>query len=281
MPIINMEHYKEKEIKDLLGDSNRLKEKGFNPKLVIITDGVDDRCKTYMKSKLNHGVLVGIEVEVKTISTVSELDELLKDCFDNNTPTIMQLPIKKELELYYNDSSIAHKIDVDGFFSFTDLVNKEWDNAPCTPKGVMNYILDSNGLDLDTRDKHMVVVGRGMLTGAPLSIMSNQVFGTTTVLTSKTTRMVKRNALATADVIVLATGVKGSVKMSEIPKDRNVFVINVGTMFDENGKLTTELDVDCDRENVFYTDRIKAVGVLTVLSLMENVINYYKSVDKI
>jgi 5,10-methylene-tetrahydrofolate dehydrogenase/methenyl tetrahydrofolate cyclohydrolase len=48
-------------------------------------------------------------------------------------------------------------------------------------------------------------------------------------------------------------------------------------MFDENGKLTTELEVDCERENVWYTDRIGAVGVLTCLSLFENVVNKYKN----
>lgn len=277
MPLLNMKEYHDKETSDLLLEVRGLKEKGKNPKLVIITDGEDERCKTYMKSKLVHGENVGIEVIVKTIKNTMELEELLAECFFESIPTIMQLPIKKELEDWYNDNDYAQILDVDGFFSYQALVNKNWDNAPCTAKGVMNYILDSNGLDLDCRNKHLVVVGRGNLSGYPLSIMGIQEFGTVTTLTSKTTKIVKRNALATADVVVLATGVKGIVKMSELPKDRNIYVINVGTMFDENGKLTTELDVDCERENVWYTDRIRAVGVSTCLSLMENVVNFYKN----
>lgn len=276
MAVLDMKPYIEKEILDLSKDVNHLKEKGLSPTLYIITDGADDRCKTYMKSKLIHGEKVGINVIVKTIQTVDELDELLEIAFRKNIPTIMQLPIKKELEKSYNNNSLSKILDVDGFFSFQNLVGRDWDNAPCTPKGVMNFILDSNGLDLDCRNKHLVVAGRGNLCGMPLSIMGIQEFGTVTVLTSKTNKYTKLQALKTADVVVLATGVKGSVKMSELPKDRNIFVMNVGTMFDENGRLTTELEIDCKRENVGYTPRIGGVGVLTVLSLMENVVNFYK-----
>lgn len=276
MPILNMKNYQEKEIIDLSKESTTLKEKGITPTLYIITDGIDNKCKTYMKSKLLYGEKVGISVVVKTIQTVDELDELLETAYQRNIPTIMQLPIKKELEEYYNKNTLSKVLDVDGFFSYQNLVGRNWDNAPCTPKGVMNYILDSNGLDLDCRNKHLLVVGRGNLCGMPLSIMGSQEFGTITIITSKTNKYIKLQALKTADVIVLATGIKGSVKMSELPKDRNIFVMNVGTILDENLKLTTELDVDCEMDNVWYTPRIGGVGVLTVLSLMENVINFYK-----
>lgn len=50
----------------------------------------------------------------------------------------------------------------------------------------------------------------------------------------------------------------------------------MGTCF-ENGKLTTELEIDEDKVNVKYTDRIKAVGVCTVLELMDNVVNHYEN----
>lgn len=279
MPILNMKDYQEKEIIDLSKESTILKEKGITPTLYIITDGVDNRCKTYMKSKLVYGEKIGVKVEVKVIQTTKELEELLKTAYKRRIPTIMQLPIEKELEIAYNKSVLSKSLDVDGFFSYQNLVQKDWDNAPCTPKGVMNFILDSNGLDFDCRNKHLVVVGRGNLCGLPISIMGVQEFGSVTILTSKTNKYTKLQALKTADIVVLATGVKGSVKMSELPNDKNIFVINVGTMFDEQGKLTTELELDCERENVWYTPRIGGVGTLTVLSLMENIIIFYKNYE--
>lgn len=281
MSVLDMKPYIEKEIFDLSKYVFTLKEKGIVPKFYILTDGVDDRCKTYMKSKLNYGEKVGIDVQVKVVTNIIELDKILKECIKEKIPVIMQLPIKKELEDYYNSYEEIKNFDIDGFFSYQKLVERDWDNAPCTPKGVMNFILDSNGLDLDCRKKHLVVAGRGNLCGMPISIMGMQEFGTVTVLTSKTNKYTKLQALKTADVVVLATGVKGSVKMSELPKDKNIFVMNVGTMFDEHGKLTTELEIDCERENVWYTPRIGGVGVLTVLTLMENCINFFKNfVDK-
>lgn len=280
MSVLDMKPYIEKEIKDLNKDVEYLKEKGINPKFYIITDGEDDRCRTYMKSKLNYGEKVGIDVQVKVVKNISELNLVLLECINEKIPVIMQLPIKKELEQYYNSCEEIKKLDIDGFFSYQKLIERDWDNAPCTPKGVMNFILDSNGLDLDCRKKHLVVAGRGNLCGMPLSIMGMQEFGAVTVLTSKTNKYTKMQALKTADVVVLATGVKGSVKMSELPKDRNIFVMNVGTMFDENGKLTTELDIDCERENVWYTPRIGGIGVLTVLTLLENCITFYINIIK-
>lgn len=275
MPILNMENYQKNEIEKLSKLVNDLKLNNIHPKLYIITDGEDDRCKTYMRSKLSHGENIGINVEVKTIQTVNELDELLEIAFQENIPTIMQLPIKKELEEYYNNNSLSKILDVDGFFTFQNLIDGDWSNAPCTALGIMNYILEENGLDIDSRNKNIVIFGRGNLCGLPLTVMSVPLFATTTVITSKTKPSTKRQVLKNADVIVLATGVKGSLKMSELPLDRDIYVVNVGTIF-ENGKLTTELDVDCENDNVWYTPRIKGIGVLTVLSLMENVINFYK-----
>ncbi|MGL6167423.1 MAG: tetrahydrofolate dehydrogenase/cyclohydrolase catalytic domain-containing protein [Fusobacteriaceae bacterium] len=273
--VLDMKGFLGKEIEDLRLEVEKLKEeRRIKPKLCIITDGVDERCKTYMRSKLKHGEMIGVEVVVEVVKDVKGLIAVIKKCGAENTPTILQLPIDKNLEEVYND--VRSRLDVDGFFSYQELIERDWDNAPCTPKGVMNFIESSYGLDLDCRNKSVVIVGRGALVGMPLAIMCMQTFGTVTVLTSKSDRYTKREALRSADVVILASGVKGSVKMSEMRKDKNVFVINVGTMFDEQGKLTTELEVDTERDNVFYTPRIGGVGILTVLSLMENVITFYK-----
>ncbi len=279
MPVLDMKPYIEKEILDLSNDVNNLKEKGFLlPTLYIITDGVDDRCKTYMKSKLIHGEKVGINVVVKTIQTVDELDELLETAFRKNIPTIMQLPIKKELEESYNNNSLSKILDVDGFFSYNELVNRDWDNAPCTPKGVMNFILDSNGLDLDVRGKLVVLMGYGALTNKPLSIMLCTSGSTCVNVNTSTNIFLKKQVLKQADIVICSTGVKGSVKTSWLSDEKTVYVFNVGTIINKEGKLETELEDDAQKNNIFYTPRIGGVGVLTVLSLMENVVSFYRRV---
>lgn len=276
MPVLDMKPYIEKEIKDLSKDVYSLKEIGINPKFYIITDGEDDRCRTYMKSKLNYGEKVGIDVVVKTIQTVDELDELLETAFQRNIPTIMQLPIKKELEESYNNNSLSKMLDVDGFFSYNELANRDWDNAPCTPKGVMNFILDSNGLDLNVRGKLVVLMGYGALTNKPLSIMLCTERATCININTSTDIFFKKQILKQADIVICSTGVKGSVKTSWLSDEKTVYVFNVGTIINKEGKLETELEVDIQKNNIFYTPRIGGIGVLTVLSLMENAVNFYK-----
>lgn len=276
MSVLDMKPYIEKEIKNLKKDVEYLKEKDVNPKFYIITDGEDDRCKTYMKSKLNYGEKVGIDVVVKTIQTVDELDELLETAFKRNIPTIMQLPIKKELEESYNNNSLSKMLDVDGFFSYNELVNRDWDNAPCTPKGVMNFILDSNGLDLNVRGKLVVLMGYGALTNKPLSIMLCTERATCININTSTDIFFKKQILKQADIVICSTGVKGSVKTSWLSDEKTVYVFNVGTIINKEGKLETELEVDIQKNNIFYTPRIGGIGVLTVLSLMENIVNFYK-----
>lgn len=276
MPVLDMKLYIEKEITDLSKEVDSLKSTGVNPKLYIITDGLDERCKTYMKSKLIHGDKVGIDVVVKTIQTVDELDELLEIAFQKNIPTIMQLPIKKELEESYNNNNLSKILDVDGFFSYQTLVGRDWDNAPCTPKGVMNFILDSNGLDLNVRGKLVVLMGYGALTNKPLSIMLCTNGATCINVNTSTNTFLKKQVLKQADIVICSTGVKGSVKTSWLSDEKTVYVFNVGTIINKEGKLETELEDDAQKNNIFYTPRIGGVGVLTVLSLMENVVNFYK-----
>ena len=85
-----------------------------------------------------------------------------------------------------------------------------------------------------------------------------------------------------ADVIILATGKRGSLSLSDFTsykEDR--YIINVGTVFDNFGKLTTELFIDKEVDvneigNIHWTDRINAVGPCTVLALLDNVVNWYE-----
>lgn len=276
MPILNMDIYKNNGENELKNEVCLLRENNISPSLFIITDGVDEKCKTYMKSKLNYSKKIGIDVYIKVVNSVEELSAILEYAFYEGIPTILQLPCDKALVDYYNNHSIAKIHDIDGFFSYQNISEGEYDIAPATPKGCLKYILDSEGLNLNLRNKSVVIVGRGKLVGYPLAMMCMNEGATVTVINTKTEKSLRESVLRKADIVILATGHKGSVKIWELSEHKPVYVLNVGTCFDDKGKLTTELEIDYDRDNIFYTDRIGAIGVLTVMSLMENVVNFYK-----
>lgn len=273
MPILSMKEFIEYKKNDLKKQIKKLDKK---PKLAIITDGKDARCKTYMKSKLKIAEELGINARIEIIKDKYDMVDKTFTILENEETTICQLPIKQDIKDQY-DEYLCELTDVDGMSS-DSLKNMFYNNidiCPATPKGIIQF-LEYKKIDLTS--KNIVIVGRGELVGLPLStILLNKKCGSLSIISSKTTTETKNIMLKNADIVVCASGVKGSVKTSELSSEKEVIVINVGTMFDEHGKLTTELLIDDDKENIFYTDRIGAVGVCTVLGLMENVINFYKN----
>lgn len=273
MPILSMKEFIEYKKNDL---KKQIKKLNKNPKLAIITDGKDERCATYMKSKLKIAEELGIVARIEKVKDKYDMIDKTFKILENEERTICQLPIKQDIKEQY-DEYLCELTDVDGMSSesLKNMFYKNTDICPATPKGIIQF-LEYKNIDLST--KNIVIVGRGELVGLPLStILLNKKCGSLSIISSKTTLETKNVMLGNADIVICASGIKGSVKTSDLSNEKEVIVINVGTMFDESGKLTTELLVDEDKENVFYTDRIGAVGVCTVLGLMENVINFYKN----
>ncbi len=266
MPILDMKEFQNFKKEQIKKEVEKLKQIGIQPKLSIITDDKDNRTRTYMKSKLKYADELGIMAEkiVVDINNRKIISEI-------KTPVICQLPILKEVEDYY-EYNLKFLNDVDGFKDSNKIINDDYSNIPATPKGIMEH-LEYTGCDL--RGKTVVIVGRGKLVGKPLSILMINKGATVITLNSKSNILVREMSLHNADVVICATGIKGSVKSSELSNHKQVLVYNVGTCFDDDGRLTTELDVNIDKPNVFYTDRIGAVGVCTVLSLLDNVVKSY------
>lgn len=273
MPILDMKEFQEYKKKKIANKVKLLKKNCIVPKLFIITDDVDPRTKTYMKSKLNMANELGIEASKKIATCKNDLIDLYTESITRYATTICQLPICEEVEKEYMR---VFKIfpDVDGFSQMNKVFYDDYSNIPATPKGIMEHL---DFINYDLRGKTVVILGRGNLVGKPLSTLMLNKGATVIVLNSKSKSFIRSSSLAVADVVICATGIKGSVKTSELSDTKVVLVYNVGTCFDENNKLTTELEVDCEKENVKYTDRIGAVGVCTVLSLLDNVVNFYYS----
>lgn len=274
MPILSMENYHNNVKKDLSINCMLLKNDNIQPTLFIITDGKDKKCESYMKSKCKIGEELGIHIIIKKVTDKNEMLKVLKESKTNKIPTICQLPIDKDLEYIYLKNN---KYDVDGLTMRMYEETVDVNYYPATSQGIV-YHLSSLYKPNEIRNKYITIIGRGRLVGLPLSQMLISKFGcTVAVINSKTNEEVRKLALKQSDIIVLATGVKGSVKMSELSETKQQLIYNVGTCFDGNGKLTTELDINENKDNILYTDRIKAVGISTVLGLMKNVIKFYRN----
>ena len=165
MPILDMKEFQEFKKKQISARAEELKERGIIPTLYIITDDVDPRTQTYMKSKLNMADKLGIKAEKIIVKSKEELMDLTFDVMLNGARTICQLPISKEIEDEYM-SKITYFDDVDGFNQMNKVFYGDYSNIPATPKGIMEHL---DYIKYDLRGKTVVIVGRGNLVGKPLA----------------------------------------------------------------------------------------------------------------
>lgn len=247
---------------------DKLKEKGINPKLTVLTNPDDEPSKAYVRNKKRVCEEVGIEFEEISFNKDTEYKELLQVANSNN-PVVVQLPINKQIDNdvaweVINDYYCRPERDVDGF-------GKDALVAPATAKGVMK-IFDYINYDLE--GKHVCIVGRGKTCAKPLVQMLLDKNATVTVCHSHTQNL--EEVTIECDVIISCVG-----KPHLITKEHiwwGSVVINVGLSVNpETGKLNGDVDfAACKDKAEYITKNTGGVGLLTTACLAENVVELYE-----
>ena len=144
------------------------------------------------------------------------------------------------------------------------LVKGEKCLVPCTPKGVLT-LLDYYNIDLI--GKKVVIVGRSNLVGLPLFHLLLKRNATITLCHSKTRNL--KEYTKEADILIVSVGKKDLITKDMIKE--GVIIIDVGINRD-NGKLYGDVSSDCLEKASLMTPVPGGVGPMTVISLMENII---------
>lgn len=270
--IIDVKKIVENQKKELIKRTEKLKKKGIVPKLAIIKASDDKASDIYISKKRQLCAEIGLEEleyifneNVKQEEVISKINELNGDKSVHGI--MVQLPLFKHLDEKKIISAISKDKDADGLseVNIGNLISGKKAIVSCTPKGIMN-ILDNIGIDIKGKDA--VVVGRSLLVGKPVAILLLERGATVTICHSKTEDLKKHTR--TADILVVATG-KPSLITADMVK-KGATVIDVGITRTENG-----IKGDVDTENVakkakYITKVPGGVGLTTVVSLIENVI---------
>lgn len=226
---------------------------------LLIVSNDDEASKVYVRNKVKACEKVGIMCCV-TPSPMSQ------DLYKYNG-VIIQLPTNKPKLI----NAISVFQDVDGFHDLNiGLLNngKNPAHLPCTPKGIMT-MLEHEKYDLD--GKHVVIVGRSNIVGRPLARMMERANATVTLCHSHTADL--ERVCSMADVLVVAIGKPRYIKAKHVKE--GAFVIDVGI-----NRVDGKLCGDVDFEDVYekcgrITTVPRGVGLLTVSSLMQNMMNTY------
>lgn len=240
------------------------------PILCVVQIGNNPASSTYVRNKKRTCEELGIDFCHEHIEDDWSQEQLLSllNRLNNDTKIngiIIQLPIPDKYDVEVLQKCISPEKDVDGF-----LPNSCF--KPCTPLGIVEWLKYNN---FNFIGKNAVVIGRSKIVGLPLTEMLIEEGSTVTCCNSKTNSLSRY--VFNADLVVSAIGK---------PKFFDKFdfngvgiVVDVGINRDENGKLCGDVNPD-DFErylpNTYLTPVPGGVGLMTVVSLMSNVVKAYE-----
>lgn len=259
------------------------KREGVLPGLVVVLVGEDPASKSYVKSKGRACETLGIYSETIHLPAETTQDELntLVDSLNNDDRfhgILVQMPLPKHL----NDIEIIERIspvkDVDGFHPMNvgRLVQGQNTLLPCTPAGIMEMLAY---YDIETKGKHVVIIGRSNIVGKPMLNLlyqkSKHANATVTICHTGTNNL--KEHTVQADILIVAAGVPEIVTADMVKEGTVVIDVGVNRVDDPTREKGYRLIGDVAFEEV--KERCKAitpvpggVGLMTIAMLMKNTV---------
>lgn len=252
----------------------------IKPSVAVIQIGDDQASTTYIKNKEKACDNIGIyfryfkfEDGTPELTIINKIKELNNDDYVNGI--IIQLPLPER----YNEKRLVNQIinskDIDGLtdINLGRLLNGKKTLVPCTPLGVMELL---KKYEVELKGKHVVIVGKGKLTGKPLTYLMLNEGATVTVCHSKTVDLAKYTN--DADVLISATGINNLIT-EDMVKD-GVVVVDVGINYEE-GKIKGDVDFDkVSKKASLITPVPGGVGPMTIAMLLKNIVTCYYNKKK-
>ena len=253
-----------------------------NPGLAVIRIGEDPASGVYVGNKEKACSRVGIKsyiFHLKDSVEQKEVEQLLNKLnLDNDIDgMLLQLPISKKFDEQRLISFINPGKDVDGLNeqNIGKLVKNEPAMRSCTPAGIINLLRSQN---IEIEGKKIVVIGRSLLVGKPLSLMLLNLNATVTMTHSKTINL--NRICKEADILIAAAGKPNLIDSSFVKE--GAVIIDVGIhRLKSSDKSKNRLCGDVLLEDVIpkvfaYTPVPGGVGPLTVTMLLVNTISSWQ-----
>lgn len=242
------------------------------PKMMVLMNENDSSSVGYVNAQIKVGASLGIEVVVRTMKSseseyINEIERINND--DSIDACMITRPLFKganELAIF---SHISPSKDVDCMnpLSLGDLFAGKKDAlAPATSKAIIEMIKDNN---IEVEGKNVLVIGRSISVGKPVSMLLLNMNGTVTIAHSKTNNL--DELLLQADIVVAAIGRQEFIDASKCKE--GVIILDAGIHYLEN-KIVGDVKL---AENIGKITKVPGgVGSVTSACLMDNVTTLYE-----
>jgi len=260
-----------------------LRSKGVIPGLAVVLVGEDPASQVYVRMKGKKCEELGMRSATVILPESTTQSELLKKIEELNKDKgihgmLVQLPLPSQIDEKTVINAIDPEKDVDCFHPINvgKMLIGEPMFLPATPAGVQQMLVRSG---IDTKGKHVVVVGRSNIVGKPMMAMMIQkglgADSTVTVVHSRTNDL--PSITRQADILIVAMG-KPLFVTEDMVKEGAV-VIDVGTnRIDDpaaasGSRLVGDVDFDKVKEKASAISPVPGgVGPMTICMLMVNTV---------
>ncbi len=229
------------------------------PKLTVVVTIDNPVIDTYMNMKQRYGADILVDVDIHRVS-VDEAPELIAQLNADSTVhgIIVQLPLSDTARTDEIVNLVAPEKDVDG-------LGKDSKLDPATPTAILWLLA---GYDISLAGKHILLIGRGKLVGAPLERIL-LASGHDVEVADRDTKDLAA-VVSNADIVITATGSPAIIEPDMLKS--GAVVVDAGVA-SESGKTVGDLAPEVyERDDLIITPKIGGVGPLTVCALFDNVI---------
>ncbi len=243
------------------------------PKMSIIQVGDVFESNKYIGIKIKQAKSIGIETNHIKLSEYIEQDELIslikKECKQTNG-LIIQLPLPQHLDKQKLLDAVDIEKDIDGLSQKNH--NMLYQNKECifpaTAKAIISLLTFYN---IPIKKQNIGIIGESNLVGKPTKELLERMGGIVNSFNLETGIKKSENA----DILIVAAGSPNLVKAENIKE--GAVIIDVGV---SKTKLSNKIFGDVDFESVknkasAISPTIGGVGPLTVVSLLENLVEIY------
>lgn len=249
------------------------------PKIIDIQIGENAASEIYIRNKGKAANSVGIDFDCVRFDVESTEDEIINKIKElNEDETIngilVQMPIPDKYDYKKIINTINPSKDVDGltYVNSGKLLNGEDGMVSCTPAGIIELLKFYN---IDIASKNVVIVGRSILVGKPLSMLFLKENATVTVCHSKTSNL--SYFTKNADILVVAVGKKHLITKDMVKENSVIIDVGINRVDD---KIYGDVDFENVKDIATITPVPGGVGPMTVTMLLYNTVKNYKENQK-
>ena len=259
------------------------------PHLAAILVGNNGASETYVASKVKNcdetgfgSSLIRFNDDVTEAELLSKINELNAD--NNVDGILVQLPLPKHIDDEKIIEAIHPDKDVDGFhpMNIGRMVQGLDTFIPATPYGVLLMLAH---YQIETKGKHVVVIGRSNIVGRPMSILLSgerpQGNAHVTLCHRHTPKEETIKMAQQADILIVAVGIPEFVTADMIKPGAVIIDVGITRIEDATAKKGFRIKGDVNYEQAITKASAVSpvpggVGLMTIAGLLMNTMKAYE-----